>query len=59
MSDKQQKNQLVLAFKEAGRSEAPKTSPKGPKCPVHSPRCNTRYALPTLTLLVSLGYSIT
>ena len=29
MSDKRQKNQLVLAFTEKGRSEAPKTSQKG------------------------------
>ena len=29
MSDKGQKNQLVLAFTEEGRSEAPKTSPEG------------------------------
>ena len=29
MSDKRQKNQLVLAFTEEGRSEAPKTSPEG------------------------------
>src|ERR1700716_1376251 len=29
MSDKRQKNQLVLAFTEEGRSEAPKTSQEG------------------------------
>ena len=29
MSDKRQKNQLVLAFTEEGRSEAPKASPEG------------------------------
>ena len=29
MSDKRQKNQLVLAFTEEGRSEAPKTFQKG------------------------------
>ena len=29
MSDKRQKNQLVLACTEEGRSEAPKTSQKG------------------------------
>jgi hypothetical protein len=33
MSDKRQKNQLVPAFKEAGRSEAPKTSPEGTEVP--------------------------
>ena len=29
MSDKRQKNQLVLAFADQGRSEAPKTSEEG------------------------------
>ena len=29
MSDKRQKNQLVLAFTEEGRREAPKASPEG------------------------------
>jgi hypothetical protein len=29
MSDKRQKNQLVLAFTEEGRSEAPKASQEG------------------------------
>jgi hypothetical protein len=29
MSDQQQKNELVLAFTEEGRSEAPKTSQEG------------------------------
>ena len=42
MSDKRQKNQLVLAFTEEGRSEAPKTSQEGTesrtaKCETESP----------------------
>jgi hypothetical protein len=39
MSDKRQKNQLVLAFTEAGRSEAPKTSQEGTES--HTAKCET------------------
>ncbi len=39
MSDKRQKNQLVLAFTEEGRSEAPKTSQEGTESP--TAKCET------------------
>src|ERR1700745_636691 len=39
MSDKRQKNQLVLAFTEEGRSEAPKASQEGTES--HTAKCET------------------
>src|SRR5947207_10660358 len=39
MSDKRQKNQLVLAFTEEGRSEAPKASQEGTESP--TAKCET------------------
>jgi RNA-directed DNA polymerase len=39
MSDKRQKNQLVLAFTEEGRSEAPTTSQEGTESP--TAKCET------------------
>jgi hypothetical protein len=39
MSDKRQKNQLVLAFTEEGRSEAPKASQEGTES--HTAECET------------------
>jgi hypothetical protein len=44
MGDKRQKNQLVLAFTEEGKSEAPKTSQEG------TPNRSRRNAKPNVQL---------
>jgi hypothetical protein len=42
MSDKRQKNQLVLAFTEEGRSEAPKASQEGTESPRRNAKPNVQ-----------------